>query len=370
MTKISKSILAVTVLQVISIVAAYSGTAHQVTHLYREAPHKKPSNPISETIETLEFIATMSRSTYDPKTITEPLTQAEKRRLALLHISFVTVEEQADKTVFSDPRMFKHMDSALLNSQKHNEEYLKDLACNYSQIKRLTVTQTKPLSDNALRALSGLRDLDYLQLDCPLATPSLLPQVLPNSLDRLQIADAWPLPAMPQLTTLDINYCRLEKSFISNLRAPKLDHLNLNRVEIVKGALKDVGKFVGLVDVEIYNCKIDSADVADLKPLPYARVQIRAESDYYDSFKLRGDRFYKQHQWEEAIGHYREVAFSQPTVNTHLQIARCYLAMGEPQMASKYCNLAYCVEPGNGDIRDVRRQIDKRSRDDQGQMAY
>ncbi|MBK9622663.1 MAG: hypothetical protein IPO31_26065 [Candidatus Obscuribacter sp.] len=365
MPKLSKSILTVTVLQVISIVAAYSGKAHQVAHLYREAPHKKPSNPVIETIETLEFIATMSKSTYHSKTITEPLTQAEKRHLALLHITFVTVEEHADKTVFSDPRMFKHMGTAVLNSQKHNEEYLKDLACNYPHIKRLTVTQIKPLSDNALRALSGLRDLDYLQLDCPLATPSLLPQVLPNSLDRLQIADAWPLPAMPQLTTLDINYCRLEKSFISNLRAPKLDHLNVNRVEIVKGALKDVGKFVGLVDVGIYNCKIDSADVADLKSLPYARVQIRAESDYYDSFKLRGDRFYKQHQWEEAIGHYREVAFSQPTVNTHLQIARCYLAMGESQMASKYCNLAYCIEPTNKESQGLRDLIEKQLNCDQ-----
>lgn len=351
-------------LPLISITAVTACRAAPVQKLHWKAANKKPLSAITEMIDELDFAAAMSEDTNNSRTITEPLTQSDKKRLRSLKSTHVTVSNNADETVFADPNLFSHLEGVCLDSQRHNEEYLKDLASNYPYTKLLTVTQIRPLSDNALRALSGLHQLEYLQLDCPNATPTLVPYLLPTKLERLQIADAWPLPEMPQLKTLDINYCRLEKGFIDKLRAPKLEHLKLNRVDVVKGALTNVGNLTGLVEVNIYNSKIDSAEVASLKPLPYASVSIAAFPEYYASFKSRADQFYKKHQMDKAIGHYREVAFSQPTANTYLQLARCYLAIGEPLVASKYCRFAYCIDPANRDIHAVREQIEQQLKND------
>jgi tetratricopeptide (TPR) repeat protein len=350
-TKLPSAILC---LLLISLAVAPDGMAEPIAGVHWSALCKKPRNIAQEKIDERSFIGAMCEGTNYVRTITKPIPAADKVRLRSTKSTFAEATGAADQTVFNDPHLFTELKNVGLRSEQHNEVYLKALTINYPHITSLTVTQTKPLSDSALCLLSRFHELKYLQLDCPVRSPSLMTVAIPRQIATLQIANNWPLPELPLLRVLDINYCRVDASFIDKIRAPKLEYLSLNRVDLARGSFQTISRFGGLLNVNIYNSNVDRTDVVCLRSLQYADVSVSAASDYYESFRTRGDSFFKKHNIVEAIGHYRETAFSEPTVYLYLQLARCYVAMREPALALDHCDLAASIDPTNQEICTVR----------------
>ena len=161
--------------------------------------------------------------TVDLVGIDAPLTEELKMKIRHHRIKQVVASENAPSTLFDDPTLFPHLDVVTIScSSEVNDILLRSLAKNYNKIRELTIVQTDPLI--SLLSIPAFRRLQYLDLECDLATESQLAEAAPKELLELGLGSAkatsWNFPQLSKLRILRIWNAPIDGGFLNSLTAP------------------------------------------------------------------------------------------------------------------------------------------------------
>ncbi len=201
--------------------------------------------------------------------VTGNLTEAEFKELRKTRIGYVIAENDADLRLFELPKMHHKFQTAILES-KNNSSLLASLARNYPDIAGLRISQEGELKDSDVLCLASFCNLTTLSLDCPIADPTHLIEILRKKyLDLLVLSNSSlvsiaPKSRMefPNLRRLSLFREQISTKFFTSIFAPKLYELTLRDCPVSFEILKAATVLPGLTSVNlIYYPKQDSDEV-------------------------------------------------------------------------------------------------------------
>ncbi len=300
-------------------------------------------------------------------------------KMSKFGVKFLSIRDGANLQLVDDARAFGSIGHAVLTATDNSHSLLR-LAAIHPEIEGLTIAQTSSLSDDALLAIKKFRNLHYLDLSCPIHTPSLVQRALPESLVRLHVKDTFELPRLPLLRLLNIEECRVSKAYLENLDAPALAYLKFNWVDFLPESLAPLRKFKHLLGFYTWNCHIDTSELKNLKynevlgfipssvpdmksPLRqfgnsgYLQISIRSSWKMVDLCLARADSLYRQKKYSEALRDYNYYVLCKPSAEAYLQRGRCLLFIGRSTEAMASCDIAASLNPNSPSIDSLRTQI-------------
>ena len=294
--------------------------------------------------------------------VSEPLSLRKKKRLRKTSTTFISVAAGADEFLFDDSTIFRNLQVASLDSDRNNSIYIKSLALNYPNIQRIVISQPSPLAEDSIKCLKQFKTLTGLQLSCQIHSPEALLGSLPESLDYLQIYDSLLLPPLPHLTELRVNTCRLDSKFFEQLSAESLEILFLNDVDLAPGAFQHLDRFKSLREIWVSSSRIDESDLQSVRELGCVSLSCYGSEKQRVVRWDRAEKFFKDKNFSEAVDNYKWSVFGAPTAYGYLQLARCYLELGDIRSASKYREHAASIDPNSNDVTEFDAQIETRRR--------
>ena len=270
------------------------------------------------------------------------------------------MDDGADEFLFDDAKQFRDLQIVSLRSNLHNATHLKQLALNYPNVTVVCISQESPLDDESLKCLQTFKNLRGLELWCPLETPSLFEVCLPSTLEYLQFAGTLPLRRLPHVSELKLNQCRVDFTFFQKLEAPRLERLDFSNVDLGPGSLQSLGRIKSLRELSLYNSNINARDVESLRLLKYLHSYAYGSEMQQTTCWDKAEQFFKEKNFQQAANHYKASVFSKPSAYGYLQLARCYLQLGNTRLASEYCADAASIDPTNAEVAAVTAEVKSR----------
>jgi len=292
----------------------------------------------------------------------EPLSLFERNRLRTTSTTSLSISDGADEFLLDDATLFRNLQLVSLRSDLNNSNHLKSLATNYPNVQIITISQTSPLTDETVRCLKQFKRLTNLELWCQINSSAVLLDSLPKSLQYLQISDTLPLPALPHLTELIINKCLVDSRFLKFLDTPALERLSFSNVDLARGAFQHLGRFKTLREISLYNSNLDASELQHVRALGYVSFHSYESEKHRILCWGKAEKFFKDKNFKEAAAYYKECVFCTPTVYGYLQLARCYLELGDIRSASKNRDHAASIDPDSKDVTELDAQIETRRR--------
>lgn len=286
----------------------------------------------------------------------------ERNRLRKSSTFYISVTDEADEFLFDDPTIFRNLEVASLCSNRYNGSHLKSLLMNYPNLKSISISQVPSLADDQLKGLKQFRQLTGLELWCHLSTPKAILDSLPDSLSFLQICETLPLSRLTRLAELRINNCRVDSSFFEQLNPTSLELMYLNNIDLVPGALQHLDRFKALREILVYNSNIDDADLQSVRALGYISLRSYGSDKQRIANWNRAEKFFKDKKYQRAADNYKGSVFSAPSTYGYLQLARCYLELGDIRLACKYRDHAAATEPDSKEITEFNSVMELRGR--------
>ena len=166
----------------------------------------------------------------DLVSIDAPLTPEAVARIRAHKIKQVSIEKGATQDIFDDKSLFAKLETVSLNCDDEANCYMmKSLSQHYPKIRELSLTQSQPLSAQALAELKSFQRLSFLSLNADIYDGKLLLKDIPEGLQDLRLespnATSWKFPVMQNLRTLKIWNAPISAEFLTSLRAPQLNDL-------------------------------------------------------------------------------------------------------------------------------------------------
>jgi tetratricopeptide (TPR) repeat protein len=331
-----------------------------------EATRSDPVYAAKRSINSIRAILSQAHAgDNDSCAASEPLSLFERNRLRTTSTTSLSISDGADEFLLDDATLFRTLQLVSLRSDLNNSNHLKSLATNYPNVQIITIRQASSLSDGTVRCLKQFNKLTNLELWCQINSSNELLDSLPESLQYLQIADSLPLPALPHLTELKVNKCLVDSKFLELLDTPSLERLSFSNVDLARGALQHLGRFKSLREISLYNSNLDASELQYVRALDYVSFHSYENKKHRTLCQGKAETFFKDKNFKEAADYYKECVFCTPTVYGYLQLARCYLELGDIRSASKNRDHAASIDPDSKDVAEFDAQIETRRRSQQ-----
>jgi hypothetical protein len=201
----------------------------------------------------------------DDQTLSLPSTGPVKHQ----RIRILNINDGAPSDALADPQRFPKLEDVGLSSH-HNDQFLKELAANYPNIKALHISQSTILDNDSIMKLEKLPRLKSLSLNCAVSDPAMLSRCAQNLenllLDpRSNLTTAAGILSFPNLRKLNIGGAPCFVSTFANMRAPNLQKLVLINTNLPSGWSKELDGFPHLNSVRIERAQIEAQDLESLK---------------------------------------------------------------------------------------------------------
>lgn len=206
----------------------------------------------------------------------QALSCVDKQYLRNTKIASLTVFENADYALLSDPTLFKHLLKVRLESDDGNAHHLRQLSNYYPSIKFLTVRNKKPLLLHEAASLAAFKKLAYLDLECGFQQNFGIK--LPRSVVFLQLR--YPLGELdlPLLSELHLKGCTIHKDFFLTLKAPKLERISLWKVQLDDGTFGGLANFSSLREINMRNVTGAAKELQTIRHLTRLSVCLAEDS--------------------------------------------------------------------------------------------
>lgn len=176
----------------------------------------------------------LSRNGGVNRTVKAPLSPGDVEAFRRCCTKSVRVEQGAPPDLFTDPVLFPNLQSVFL-CDSHNDIYLQQLSVHYPAVRAISIRQELPLNKSSIACLSRFNSLESLHLWCPLSGRDLA-EALPKTICLLSLHDKVMLPDLPALRWLAMYSCRLDEKFFDDIRAPNLQAIHLDGVDLATEA--------------------------------------------------------------------------------------------------------------------------------------
>jgi hypothetical protein len=181
----------------------------------------------------------MSYQEGDELTIERPLTRSDRE--AAKKAKFLYINPGAPPDVFRKPVIFKRLAVVSL-AALDNEPYLSELAKNYQRVLGISIAQSRALSADSIALLARFRELQSLDLNCPVQGGQVSLDKLPPHLDSLSVTNTVIAGKLGELTQLGLYGGKLEY-YLRSSDLPNLEHINLFAVSFDKASAESLRKF-------------------------------------------------------------------------------------------------------------------------------
>lgn len=178
----------------------------------------------------------------------------------------------SDAHIFDNPTLFRALRHASLCIPENNSGNLKSLAANYPNIESLTLRQPIMLSKEEIAVFKSFRKLRLLELDCTVASPDELLNILPPTIEQIELLNSnafectMPLK-LPQLTELRVVQSKLHQDFLKELEAPRLKRIIIHSVKLEPNTLSPLSRFITLREVNVAGSKLTKTDIDNITAL-------------------------------------------------------------------------------------------------------
>lgn len=179
----------------------------------------------------------------DPLHLSGPISQDDKKLLK--KITNLVVKPGCDPHVFDKPNVFHRLTTVRLCDKDNTTLYLKGLAKNYSNIRKLLIIQPdKTLDIDSIRYLRLLTKLQSLSIFCKVENSDELALSIPKKIVELNLANPNAIKgSFSKLYYLSLTDCSIEENFFEQFNAPNLGEIRLCSVSMSSETIKKLSLF-------------------------------------------------------------------------------------------------------------------------------